>query len=369
MSGAIIKGLKQTDPELFEILTEENHRQQFSLEMIASENFVSRSVLEACASTLTNKYAEGYPGRRYYNGCEYADQVERLAIERAQKLFGANFVNVQAHSGSQANMAALFAFLEPQDTILGMDLNHGGHLTHGSKVNFSGRHYQVISYGVRQQDHRIDFDQLAQLARKHRPKLIIAGFSAYSRTLDFDQFRQIADDSGALLLADIAHIAGLVAVGEHPSPLGIAHITTSTTHKTLRGPRGGIILTNTEEHSKKIDAQVFPGIQGGPFMHMIGAKAVSFQEALQPDFCKYIRQVKENARALAESLLRNGMDLVSGGTDNHLVLLDLRKNQITGAEAAGALHEVGITANKKMLCPLIHILRELPAACALAHRL
>ena len=338
--------LSQADPEVFAALQAEDKRQQDSLEMIAAENFVSRPVLEAASSTLTNKYAEGYPGKRYYNGCEQADKIEELAINRVKKLFGANFANVQAHSGSQANMAALFAFAPPQSTIMGMDLNHGGHLTHGSRVNFSGRCYKVVSYGVREDDQRIDFDELAKLAREHRPKIIIAGFSAYSRILDFEKFRQIADDAGAVLLADIAHIAGLVAVGEHPSPIGLAQLTTSTTHKTLRGPRGGIILCSTEEDAKRINSQIFPGIQGGPLLHIIAAKAVAFKEALSPEFHTYIRQVKKNAAALAESFLQNDLDVVSGGTDNHIVLLDLRRRKITGAAAADALDEVGITANK-----------------------
>ena len=344
IAGAL--GLEQADPELFKILKAEDQRQEDSLEMIASENFVSSAVLEAAASTLTNKYAEGYPKKRYYNGCEYADQVEELAMQRAKELFGAKFVNVQPHSGSQANMAAFFAFLQPGDTLMGMDLSHGGHLTHGSRVNFSGRYYNIISYGLDAKTHRIDFTELARLAKEHRPKLIIAGFSAYPRLLEFEKFRQIADDVGALLLADIAHIAGLVACGEHPSPIDIADITTSTTHKTLRGPRGGIILSNTEEDAKALNSQVFPGIQGGPMMHIIAAKALAFQEARQPEFRAYIQRVKENACALAESFIKEKLDIVSGGTDNHIVLLDLQRNQISGAAAADALHEVGITANK-----------------------
>lgn len=340
------KYLKQTDLEVFECLENEKLRQSDSLEMIASENFVSASVLEATASTLTNKYAEGYPARRYYNGCEYADVVENLALERAKKLLGANFVNVQPHSGSQANMAALFACLEPGDTILGMDLNHGGHLSHGSRVNFSGRYYNVISYGLNAKDHRIDFEQLARLAKEHRPKLIIAGFSAYPRTLDFEKFRQIADNVNAILLADIAHILGLVVCGEHPNPIGIADIITSTTHKTLRGPRGGLIYTNNEGYAKRINSQIFPGIQGGPLMHIIAAKAVAFKEALEPSFHSYISKVKENAVALADGFMKNDLDIVSGGTDNHIVLLDLQKVSLTGKVLADALQDVGITANK-----------------------
>ncbi len=337
---------QRDDPELFAILEAEDQRQQNSLEMIASENFASPAVLAACASTLTNKYAEGYPEKRYYNGCEYADKVEKLAIARAKQLFDAAFVNVQAHSGSQANMAAFFAFLQPGDKIMGMDLHHGGHLTHGSKVNFSGRYFDFASYGVRQDTHRIDMDQLCALAREHRPKMIIAGASAYPRTIDFAAFRQLADDIDALLLADIAHIAGLIAVKEHPSPIGIAHVTTSTTHKTLRGPRGGMIFCNTPLDAKRIDAQIFPGIQGGPFMHMIAAKAVALSEALSPDFHDYILQVKNNAAVFAQALLEEDLDLVSGGTDNHIVLLDLKKRDLSGAQAADALHEIGITANK-----------------------
>lgn len=346
MPSARLAGLKQVDPEVFKFLRAEEQRQEECLEMIASENFVSSAVLEATASTLTNKYAEGYPNKRYYNGCEYADQIEDLAIQRVKKLFGADFANVQPHSGSQANMAAFFAFLKPGDRVMGMDLRHGGHLTHGSQVNFSGRFYKIIPYGVDAKEHRIDFTQLAKLAKEHRPKLIIAGFSAYPRILEFEKFRQIADDVGALLLADIAHIAGLVACGEHPSPLKLAHITTSTTHKTLRGPRGGIILSNTEEDAQAINAQVFPGIQGGPLMHIIAAKAIAFQEALGAEFQTYIRKVKENARVLSESFRKEGLGIISGGTDNHIVLLDLRNKGITGAAAADALHEVGITANK-----------------------
>ncbi len=346
MSVTITKDLRELDPEIFEALDAEDKRQQDSLEMIASENFVSKAVLKAISSSLTNKYAEGYPSKRYYNGCEQADRVEELAITRAKKLFGAKFANVQPHSGSQANMASLFALVPHQSTIMGMDLNHGGHLTHGSRVNFSGRHYQVVSYGVRENTHRIDYDDIYKLARENRPKLIIAGFSAYSRILDFKKFREIADEVGALLLADIAHIAGLVAVGEHPSSVGVAHVTTSTTHKTLRGPRGGIILCEKEEHAKAINSQVFPGIQGGPFMHVIAGKAVAFQEALDDSFGDYIRRVKKNASALAESFLQNDLGVVSGGTDNHIVLLNLRQKKITGVAAANALHAIGITANK-----------------------
>ncbi len=341
--------LKNSDPEAYRILVAEDQRQAHSLEMIASENFVSRSVLEAYSSTLTNKYAEGYPGKRYYNGCEHADEIETLAIERVKKLFGANFANVQPHSGAQANMAVFLGFLQPGDTFLGMDLAHGGHLSHGSKVNFSGRYFNVASYGVRESDHRIDYDEVARIARETKPKLIIAGFSAYSRVLDFARFRQIADDVGAILMADIAHIAGLVAAGEHPTSVGVAHITTTTTHKTLRGPRGGLILSNTEEHAKLMNSRVFPGVQGGPLMHVIAAKAVAFGEALQPDFKDYIRKVKANAQALAETFLSRGFNVVSGGTDNHLVLLDVTKKGVTGSVAADRLHDAGITANKNSI--------------------
>ncbi|MBX7056939.1 MAG: serine hydroxymethyltransferase [Leptospirales bacterium] len=341
--------LRDSDPEAFAILQREDQRQQRCLEMIASENFVSRAVLEAYTSTLTNKYAEGYPGKRYYNGCDHADEIESLAIDRLKRLFGAGFANVQPHSGAQANMAVFLGFLQPGDTFMGMDLAHGGHLSHGSKVNFSGRYFNVVSYGVRPDDHRIDYDQLRALAREHKPKLIIAGFSAYARTLDFAKFREIADEVGAIVMADIAHIAGLVAVGEHPTSIGVAHITTSTTHKTLRGPRGGIILSNTEEHAKLMNSRVFPGAQGGPLMHVIAAKAVAFGEALRPDYKEYIRQVKRNAAVLAETFQSRGFAVVSGGTDNHLVLLDVTRSGVTGAAAADRMDEAGITANKNAI--------------------
>lgn len=343
------KYLKQSDPEAFRILEAEDRRQSDNLEMIASENFVSQAVLEAYSSTLTNKYAEGYPGRRYYNGCVNADAIETLAIERAKELFGAKFANVQPHSGAQANMAVFLAKLQPGDTFLGMDLNHGGHLSHGSKVNFSGRYFNVVSYGVDEKTHRIDFDQVRQVAREHKPRLIIAGFSAYPRELDFAKFREIADEVGAVLMADIAHIAGLVAVGEHPTSVGVAHITTTTTHKTLRGPRGGLILSSTPEDAKVINSRVFPGVQGGPLMHVIAAKAVAFGEALRPEYKTYIQQVKANARVLAEVFLKRGFAVVSGGTDNHLVLLDVSVRDLTGDVAADALDEIGITANKNAI--------------------
>lgn len=338
--------LQKSDPDLFQMLKREDDRQENSLEMIASENFVSRSVLEAYTSTLTNKYAEGYPGKRYYNGCEYADEVELLAIERVKKMFGAKFANVQPHSGAQANMSVFFSFMNPGDTFLGMNLAQGGHLTHGSKVNFSGRLYNVVPYGVRREDHRIDFDEVRKLAKEHKPKMIIAGFSAYPRVLDFAKFREIADETGAILMADIAHIAGLVAAGEHPTSVDVAHITTSTTHKTLRGPRGGIVLSGTEEHDKLINSRVFPGVQGGPLMHVIAAKAAAFGEALKPEYRDYIKKVKENARILGETLMSRKTAIVSGGTDNHMVLMDVGSKNLTGAVAADALHEVGITANK-----------------------
>ncbi|MCB1306728.1 MAG: serine hydroxymethyltransferase [Leptospiraceae bacterium] len=341
--------LKQSDPDVYDILVREDRRQDENLEMIASENFVSRSVLEAYSSTLTNKYAEGYPGKRYYNGCEHADSIESLAIERAKKLFGAEYANVQPHSGAQANMAVFLGFLQPGDTFLGMDLNHGGHLSHGSRVNFSGRYFNVVSYGVRQDDQRIDYDAVHSLAKEHKPKLMIAGFSAYPRELDFARFREIADEVGAILMADIAHIAGLVAVGEHPTSINVAHITTTTTHKTLRGPRGGLILSNTEEHNKLMNSRVFPGTQGGPLMHVIAAKAVAFGEALQADYRTYIKQVKVNANVLAETFMERGFSVVSGGTDNHLVLLDVMSRGVTGAVAADELHAVGITANKNAI--------------------
>ena len=337
--------LKSTDPEIAELLTAEARRQDEQLEMIASENFVSAAVLQALGSVLTNKYAEGYPGKRYYGGCEVVDEVERLAQERLLQLFGADHANVQPHSGAQANMATYFALLEPGDTLLGMNLSEGGHLTHGSPVNFSGRLYDVVAYGVREDDHRIDYDRLREQAREVRPKVIVAGASAYPRIIDFAAFGEIAREVGAKLVVDMAHIAGLVATEHHPSPVPYADVVTSTTHKTLRGPRGGLILA-TEEHAKAIDKQIFPGIQGGPLMHVIAAKAVAFEEALQPDFRGYSGRIIENARALAEELIEHGFDLVSGGTDNHLLLVDLRNKRITGKVAEKALERAGITVNK-----------------------
>lgn len=341
--------LFRTDEEVYNILKKEDERQENCLEMIASENFVSRSVLEAYTSTLTNKYAEGYPGRRYYNGCEYADQIENLAIERAKKLFNVNFVNVQPHSGAQANAAVFLAFLNPDEIFLGMDLSHGGHLTHGSKVNFSGKLYQPIFYGVKKDDETIDFDQIYKLSKEYKPKMIIAGFSAYPRILDFQKFKDIAESVGAILMADIAHIAGIIASGYHPSPVGVADVITTTTHKTLRGPRGGMIMTNDPEIAKKIDSRVFPGTQGGPLMHVIAAKAVAFGEALQPGFKEYIKKVLENAKVLAETFKKRGFRVVSNGTDNHIVLLDVGSRGLTGNVVADELHKIGITANKNTI--------------------
>ncbi|RMF25371.1 MAG: serine hydroxymethyltransferase [Deltaproteobacteria bacterium] len=336
--------LKETDPEVYEAIRNEGRRQELNLELIASENVVSDAVLEAMGSVLTNKYAEGYPGRRYYGGCEFVDVVEQLAIDRAKALFGCEHVNVQPHSGSQANMAVYFAVLDPGDTILAMNLAHGGHLTHGSKVNFSGRFFDVVPYGVSPRDYRIDFDEVADLARKHRPKMIVAGHSAYPRQIDFARFREIADEVGALLMADIAHFAGLVVAGLHPSPVPYCDFVTTTTHKTLRGPRGGIILTRSE-HAKKIDSSIFPGNQGGPLMHVIAAKAVALREAQAPEFKAYQQRVVENASALASALLDRGMELISGGTDNHLMLVDLRGGELTGRDAQRALDVAHITAN------------------------
>lgn len=342
--------LKKLDPELFASLSAEDMRQESSLELIASENFVSRAVLEAYTSTFTNKYAEGYPGRRYYGGCQFADEVELLAIERLKKIFSAEYVNVQPHSGAQANMAVFLSVLNPGDTILGMDLSHGGHLTHGSKVNFSGLYFNVVSYGVSEDTHQIDFDDVLIKAKKYKPKLIIAGASSYPRIIDFSQFRQIANGVGALLMVDMAHVAGLVAAGEHPSPLPYADFVTSTTHKTLRGPRGGIILTNNLSFEKKINSRVFPGVQGGPLMHVIASKATAFREALDPSFIVYQKQVRKNALAMSEVLLERGVSLVSGGTDNHLLLLDTFSTKgITGKNSQELLESVSITTNKNTI--------------------
>jgi len=344
----VLEFLRKTDPEILQVIKDETHRQNSKLELIASENFVSCAVLEAMGSQLTNKYAEGYPGRRYYGGCEFVDVAENLAIERAKQLFGADHVNVQPHSGSQANQAVFFACLKPGDTILGMDLSHGGHLTHGSPVNQSGAWFKVIHYGVRREDERIDYDQVRELALEHRPKLIIAGASAYPRIIDFKRFREIADEAGALLMVDMAHIAGLVAAGVHPSPVPYADFVTTTTHKTLRGPRGGMILCR-KEYAKAIDKAVFPGMQGGPLMHVIAAKAVSFKEALQPEFREYQRQVVANAKVLGETLKSHGFPLVSDGTDNHLLLVKVKAKGFTGKAAEELLDSVGITVNKNTI--------------------
>lgn len=333
------------DPELARAIILESDRQVSKLELIASENFVSPAVREAQGSVLTHKYAEGYPGKRYYGGCEYVDIAETLAQDRARQLFHCDYVNVQPHSGSQANMAAYFACLKPGDVILGMNLSHGGHLTHGSPVNFSGRLFNIVSYGVQKESGRIDYDEVAALAREHRPAVIMVGASAYPRRIDFARFRAIADEVGAKLLADMAHIAGLVAVGLHESPIPHAHITTTTTHKTLRGPRGGMILSS-EDNAKSLNSQIFPGIQGGPLMHVIAAKAVAFGEALRPAFAAYQRRVLDNAATLAHCLMEAGFDLVSGGTDNHLMLVDLTSKDITGKDAEQALDQAGITVNK-----------------------
>ena len=342
----MLKFLKDTDIDVYNAIEKELDRQENGLELIASENFVSKSVMEAVGSAMTNKYAEGYPNKRYYGGCEFVDIVETLAIERAKELFGAKFANVQAHSGSQANMAAYRSLIDLGDCILGMRLDHGGHLTHGKNVNFSGNDYKVISYSVKKDDERIDYDEIRKLALENQPKLIIAGASAYPRTIDFKKFREIADEVGAYLVVDMAHIAGFVATGLHPSPIPYAHITTSTTHKTLRGPRGGLILTNDEEIAKKIDKIIFPGIQGGPLMHIIAGKAVAFKEALSPEFKKYQEQVIKNAKVLADTLTQNGVRVVSGGTDNHLILVDLTNLDITGKDAEKILEKVNITVNK-----------------------
>jgi glycine hydroxymethyltransferase len=338
--------LDEADPEIAEVIRLELGRQRDEIELIASENIVSRAVLEAQGSVLTNKYAEGYPGRRYYGGCQFVDIAERLATERVTKLFGAGFANVQPHSGAQANQAAFMALMRPGDTFMGLNLAAGGHLTHGSPVNLSGKWFNVVPYGVRRDDQRIDFDELERLAAQHRPKVIVAGGSAYPRIIDFRRFREIADAVGAKLMVDMAHFAGLVAGGVHPSPMPHAHVVTSTTHKTLRGPRGGFILTNDEDLAKKINSAVFPGSQGGPLMHVVAAKAVAFGEALRPAFRLYARNVAENARALAEILKSKGLDIVSGGTDTHLILVDLRPKRLTGRVAEVALGRAHITCNK-----------------------
>jgi len=338
--------LADADPDLWRSLQDELARQRDKIELIASENIVSSAVLEAQGSVLTNKYAEGYPGRRYYGGCEFVDVAEELAISRAKQLFGCNFANVQPHSGAQANQAVFFALMQPGDTFLGLSLAHGGHLTHGSPVNQSGKWFKAVSYMVRRDDHRIDYDEVAALAREHKPKIIVAGGSAYPRIIDFARFRQIADSVGAYLMVDMAHFAGLVAGGAHPSPLPHAHVVTTTTHKTLRGPRGGMILSMDEELGKKINSAVFPGLQGGPLMHVIAAKAVALGEALRPEYRLYANAVVDNARTLAATLQARGLDIVSGGTDTHLMLVDLRRKKLTGRAAEQSLDRAGITCNK-----------------------
>ncbi|MBI3769456.1 MAG: serine hydroxymethyltransferase [Deltaproteobacteria bacterium] len=341
----MLSALEKSDPEVFASIRREAERQQYNLELIASENIVSEAVLEAQGSILTNKYAEGYPGKRYYGGCEFVDEIETLAIARALSLFDAEHANVQPHSGSQANMAVYFSQLAPGDTILAMNLSHGGHLTHGSPVNFSGRFFKIVPYGVRESDQRLDYEQLVALAREHRPKLIVAGYSAYPRVLDFAAFRAVADEVGAILMTDMAHFAGLVAAGIHPSPVPFSDFVTSTTHKTLRGPRGGLILC-TERHAKALNSSIFPGNQGGPLMHVIAAKAVAFKEALSPEFKAYQRQIVANAQALAAALIERGFRLLTGGTDVHLMMLDLRGTELTGKVAEETLDRARITVNK-----------------------
>ena len=341
--------IKNCDLEVYNAIVEEEKRQEEGIELIASENFVSKAVMEAAGSVFTNKYAEGYPERRYYGGCMNADTVEQLAIDRLKKIFGAKFANVQPHSGSQANMGVYVSLLEAGDKILGMGLSSGGHLTHGYKVNFSGKNYIGIEYGLNPETELLDYDEVRSLAVQEKPKIIVAGASAYSRIIDFKKFREIADEVGAYLMVDMAHIAGLVAAGEHPNPMEYADIVTSTTHKTMRGPRGGIILTNNEEIAKKIDKAIFPGIQGGPLMHIIAAKAVAFKEALSPEFKEYQKQVVKNAKAMADALVKGGLRIVSGGTDNHLMLVDLRPKGVTGKLAEESLEKAGITCNKNAI--------------------
>jgi len=341
--------LAAADTEIFSALQEELHRQQTQIELIASENIVSNAVLRAQGSVLTNKYAEGYPGKRYYGGCEFADKAEQLAIDRAKQLFGCSFANVQPNSGSQANQGVFMALLKPGDTILGQSLATGGHLTHGASVNQSGKWFKSVQYGVKKEDSLIDYDEVERLAAEHKPQMIIAGFSAYPRVIDWARFRKIADSVGAYLMVDMAHVAGLVAAGSYPSPLPHAHVVTTTTHKTLRGPRGGMVLSNDEEIGKKINSAIFPGIQGGPLMHVIAGKAVAFGEALKPEFKAYGKAVVDNARALAEVLVKRGVDIVSGGTDNHLMLVDLRPKKLTGKAAEEALERAGLTCNKNAI--------------------
>ncbi|MCD6374311.1 MAG: serine hydroxymethyltransferase [Caldisericaceae bacterium] len=361
----MLENLKKQDPEIFDAILKEMDRQNNTLELIASENFVSKAVLEAAGSVMTNKYAEGYPGHRYYGGCEFVDIAEDLARDRAKKLFNCEYANVQPHSGSQANMAVYFTYLKPGDTVLGMNLAHGGHLTHGSSVNFSGKLFNFVAYGVNKETGRIDMDEVASKAREHKPKMIVVGASAYSRFYEFDKFREIADEVGAILFADVAHPAGLIAAGIHPSPIPYCDVVTTTTHKTLRGPRGGMILMGKDSENKMgivapksgrvkmmseiIDSNVMPGIQGGPLMHIIAAKAVAFGEALKPEFKDYAKQIVKNAQTLANELITRGYDIVSGGTDNHVFLVDLTAKNITGKAAENALHYAGITVNKNMV--------------------
>lgn len=337
------------DPELNGYINEELNRQRNKIELIASENFVTPAVMEAMGTVLTNKYAEGYPGHRYYGGCEYVDKVETLAIERAKKLFNAKFANVQAHAGANANLAVYFAFLQPGDTIMGMNLSQGGHLSHGSPVNISGKYFKVVPYGVNKETEVIDYDEMEKIAKENKPKIIVAGASAYPRVIDFARIAEIAHSVGAIFMVDMAHIAGLVAAGLHPSPMPYADVVTTTTHKTLRGPRGGLILTNNEEYAKAINKSIFPGVQGGPLMHVIAAKAVAFGEALKPEFKEYQENIVKNAKAFAEALVKEGFRLVSGGTDNHLVLVDVRAQGLTGKVAEHLLDEVGITCNKNTI--------------------
>jgi len=341
--------IKKQDEDVFGAMQRELTRQRENIELIASENIVTPAVMAAMGSHLTNKYAEGYPGKRYYGGCQFVDEVEDIARDRVKALFDAKFANVQPHSGANANLAVYFALLNVGDTILGMNLAHGGHLTHGSPVNMSGKNYNIIPYGVKKEDGRIDYDEVRRLANEHKPRLIVAGASAYPRAIDFKKFREIADEVGAYLMVDMAHIAGLVAAGEHDNPMKYAHVVTTTTHKTLRGPRGGVILTNDEEIAKKIDKSIFPGTQGGPLMHVIAAKAVAFGEALKPEFKAYQHQIILNARAMSKRFIENGVNLVSGGTDNHLMLLDLTSNHITGKELETLLDEAHITVNKNAI--------------------
>ena len=345
----LLENLANVDPEIKTAIDNELSRQRNKLEMIASENIVSKAVMEAQGSVLTNKYAEGYPGKRYYGGCEYVDVVEQLAIDRAKKLFGAEYANVQPHSGAQANTAVYFALLKPGDTILGMNLTDGGHLTHGSPVNISGKYFKIVPYGVNKETERIDYDEMERLAKEHKPKLIVGGASAYSRIIDFERMAQIAKSVGAYLMVDMAHISGLVAAGLHPSPVPYADVVTTTTHKTLRGPRGGLILCRDAEFGKQFNKAIFPGIQGGPLMHVIAAKAVAFKEALSDEFKAYQKQVIKNAAVLAEELTKDGFRIVSGGTDNHLMLVDLRSKNITGKEAQFLLDDIGITANRNTI--------------------